>query len=1706
MAAPIQISYKLVGDDPKAISRRIGAAFQPLGSPTGDSGGNAGGGSVNQKALKEAVRLQEQLTTLQTKGEAQRTVISQRAQEQVSTIAARETQKRIAFEEKAQQRRIVSERKAAADIEVIESQLAQRLEAIDRRRAAGQSNFFGVLKRNASTIREAGEALQNAGFASLLFTQQLQEVGKSAISSAVDIDRQVNVLRAFTGSAQAAELRFKALFDQAQRTPGLTTQLGATLDAQLRTASVTEKTIDKTLDFVGRLNAVSVLGDPQKFAQNLVQLVSQGFERTDLKELVGNSPLAGEVLKALFKVDSPTNAKAIRESAEKLGIKTAEDFLTALANQAAKDPRLGQVTESIGTQFDKLRDRVTVALRPLGLVLIETLVPAVNAAIPIIEKLSSDFAKMDPVLRQVVVGIGLLAVAAGPLLIALGAIVQSGGAVLNLLAVLGGVTGFGGVAAATGAAGTATAAFASGLVSILGTAALVLGALGALYLLYSELTEASGRLTGTTLQEAQSSRELSLQRQAEVEDLANLIETGKLSAGVMSRLNEQYEKLTPAQQARVNLLEKEAGATDTARGRAEALLAVQRELAEVSKTEAAARTREIASDFLVLAQRASESTEKLATMRAQLDRLTATLEENTKAGKGNTTILGEFGTFNEQTAEAIQGTSKAIQEQIKLDKEAQAAVQRKAAELKIAAQAAQLSGDALLDQLDTFKQLPTSYENAARSLREFNIEGKLLGPRLQQTAKEARVGAEAIGINIVQGSIAGIQKTQGNYWEAVRQFMQVGTNVAKETVRTQSPSLVFKEIGSNIGEGLVIGITAKRGEVAKAAKELAQGAVKEARAGAAEVQALLESKPKTRQALADKATAQEFKSELETILDLRRKLGEPLQDPLPKTFAEAVAEAQRLKQVLSGEVSVATQQALDAFVAFADDQLEVLKDSYDSGLVSTREYFDNRFLLTEAKLEKELALIQEQAAQIETALSKAPKGAPETVALQEKYNEVVGAGIEKVRELNSNLRDNAAAFQKAGSALQDANLDLQVPVVLPINAEFEKLPPILQQARKELQALRELAFATADGTPISIDPEAFQKQLESGKAISRVNLIDLEIRKQVEIVQNQVNAGIISEAQGRKNLLAIEAQYRDSILAALDAERQLAELQGDPIRAANIAIQIEQYRMLGVELDGASRFMRGFGGEVEDVGDIFERFGANVSRAFRNTSDLLSNLKNAVNQFFRDLAGNVLQNVVGTGLNAILGKLGIGGQQAGAGSSGGNNIFGGLLSALGIGRQSAAGGGGGGTGLFAGIKNALFGGSATTGGGAAATPPSISGLGSFALKIPNLPSLGTGFPATAGNVAGAVSSFSQVGGFKGNFLAGGAVSLLPALLGAGLGAGLGGRSPLGQILGAVGGGAVGLGLSFGASVLGAGGGFGAAALAALGPAALIGLPLLVGAILLGRRKQRAADEATSGEYLQDAVDGIAEMRKQAERGIITNVEQARSIFEQQIIGTFIAQIKTLKTKSVVESRLTNQVADLRKLFEDTVVPAILQAIKDAKVFKKLEPEFHKGQLLSNETRAIILKDEMVLTKDQQHRVRQMAGYDVFTFAGVPNAITAERNGVPFAHSGGVMNEAFIHNRTITNLLRAINYPNFGVPGGSPLVAPQGVPVVTPTPVTNIPFEPGSGGGPFINISLDGMRLTIGPGDATEVVGLAFSTADGKRYLAGAMDEVDDSHA
>lgn len=630
------------------------------------------------------------------------------------------------------------------------------------------------------------------------------------------------------------------------------------------------------------------------------------------------------------------------------------------------------------------------------------------------------------------------------------------------------------------------------------------------------------------------------------------------------------------------------------------------------------------------------------------------------------------------------------------------------------------------------------------------------------------------------------------------------------------------------------------------------------------------------------------------------------------------------------------------------------EDSFKLRLLDADQFYKDKLGLLQANIGNEINLLNEQLIAVQEAFNKSKPNTAERVRLGQQVNELQTQITLKTRALGDVEKQ---VFSESIRARNDV-IDLSKQQVEVIEDEDRAMKALAKSQRERITLEQDI---TAEAKRRLED----QGRVLDGQLVATGANLDLKVLNAqkaaiLEIRQADEDA-ILSMIQNRERLADASIFHADRanaiFLDHLARQQSVTEAVGDAM--------IKVYEGVAGSLDkGIDRLTKKLG----VFGDVLNGILKSIVRG------ILSNL-------FAPTFGGGQQAGGGGLLGSILG--GVFGGQAGGGLLG--NIFGGIGGGFRTpGFNPAASGGGFNFGSLFGLAA----------GGGISAPPSVS-----LPFLPNLPvpligpaaqgqvKFGGGLGAILGNLGGLFKGFGF--GLKPGSALGGLASAAP-LLGLSLGAGLG-TDTLTKILGGAGGALLGIGLTAAPAIFGAGGALASPALAALfsNPiTAIVGGALLVGAFFLGRARQRKRDEQASGDFLTDAITQIRQLRDQVGTDQIDG-GQARSIFENQILGTFIQQINTLKTKSVRESRLTNQVRDLRNLFEKEVGPEI-EAQKRRRITSgKLVPEFATGGIVPgldfgrDSVLSLLRPREMVLTLEQQATIARIAGGDVFARAGVP---------------------------------------------------------------------------------------------------------------------------
>ncbi len=293
-----------------------------------------------------------------------------------------------------------------------------------------------------SKIREVGSLLTKA------VTLPLAGLATLGIRSALEMDKVRTKLTALLGDSEKANQKLLELQTLAANSVGVTQKAAYEGFAQLKgIGGLADETINKVIASLGKLNAAFTIDDISGFQRNLVQIFSQGFEIADIKEAIGRVPIFRQLLSQAFGTDDPAKLKALKDA----GKLTLDQFLSGLSGAINNDPRIGNIQENLTVKMTKAFERMNVALAPLGQVILDVLVPAIEALSPYVQQLGDWFNSLSPTVKAIVVGMGALAAALGPVLVVMGGLISMVGTLVSagtagglvILAVVGFLTQLG---------------------------------------------------------------------------------------------------------------------------------------------------------------------------------------------------------------------------------------------------------------------------------------------------------------------------------------------------------------------------------------------------------------------------------------------------------------------------------------------------------------------------------------------------------------------------------------------------------------------------------------------------------------------------------------------------------------------------------------------------------------------------------------------------------------------------------------------------------------------------------------------------------------------------------------------------------------------------------------------------------------------------------------------------------------------------------------------------------------------------------------------------------------------------------------------------------------------------------------------------------------------------------------------------------------
>jgi phage-related minor tail protein len=292
-------------------------------------------------------------------------------------------------------------------------------------------DFETVAKTSTGSFERTGEVIADLNARLGLTGQPLQDLAKQLLDleqitgEAANLDTLTRVLSAFGVPADEATATFDKLFRASQATGTNFNSLTNLLVTQSAAFAELGFNLDQTAALLGQfekagVNTETVLGGLRK---NIVTAAKEGksasqFFRDSVKQIegflaAGDDAAAQAAAKELFGARTFLDAlDAIRRGQFNIDqvlaeVVTGQETISGLAETTADFPeKLAQLKKSLG-----------LALLPIAETLIPAITDAVEAVLPVVEKLAAGFRSLSPETQKVIVVVGGLAAAIGPVLL-----------------------------------------------------------------------------------------------------------------------------------------------------------------------------------------------------------------------------------------------------------------------------------------------------------------------------------------------------------------------------------------------------------------------------------------------------------------------------------------------------------------------------------------------------------------------------------------------------------------------------------------------------------------------------------------------------------------------------------------------------------------------------------------------------------------------------------------------------------------------------------------------------------------------------------------------------------------------------------------------------------------------------------------------------------------------------------------------------------------------------------------------------------------------------------------------------------------------------------------------------------------------------------------------------------------------------------------
>lgn len=540
----------------------------------------------------------------------------------------------------------------------------------------------------------------------------------------------------------------------------------------------------------------------------------------------------------------------------------------------------------------------------------------------------------------------------------------------------------------------------------------------------------------------------------------------------------------------------------------------------------------------------------------------------------------------------------------------------------------------LLDLAERFKAMPDGAEKTALAVQLFGKSGAELIPFLNQGRdgiNELATEMQALGVQMSSETAA----QAGNFNDALDKLKLATTSIGNQIIASLLPAL------NDMAGGMVE--SAKQGGtlrvildgVVLVLKTLALGAATVGKAfvalgeaiGAGVAAAVEALKGNTEGA---KAIIADLKGNLVKRLDELASFRDSLFDPKPIEVKAPKIQAdpellQRLTkpkaakpaQDTTGAQTTLMKAQLDAEFALLKDGLTRQQTALDAALedrlVSVRDYYTQKTAIEQREVDAEIARKQQELARSQQV---ATTGKSENDRLRAKA-EVAKAEADLITLNNrrtdieqANARKAAQAERELADALAQAREELAQITGTATDADRQAA---IERSYRDLRA-RLAAESDADGVSLVdrlINVKAAQANLAALETQWRQ--VTERLRNAQEAIQTQQQAGLLTEAQARQQIVTLQQQSATEMERLLPTMQQAAQAIGP-----DAVIRVQAWRN---ELDRTKL-------TVDEMAPLWNRIGESFGGALNGMITGAQTWRSALASIFQQVADAFLQQIV----------------------------------------------------------------------------------------------------------------------------------------------------------------------------------------------------------------------------------------------------------------------------------------------------------------------------------------------------------------------------------------------------------------------------------------------------------------------------------------------